>query len=165
MSGRPVWLASLSRRPAGRAEAVSTQLWSKGTMADSIALLRRVLGPSGNPAYERVFRMQVTLCIHRALSDEELDALPFSFHASEATDLAGGPVEILEQTVDSGPSTKPCHLPTRAPLSRTDPLLWLPIDCHACPPCRARLKLDTAYDEKTARIPRYLDDTLRGVLR
>jgi hypothetical protein len=160
MRGSPVWLASISRRPQGRREALSTQVWSPSTMQDSVDLLRRILGPAGNPDRERIFRMQVTLCIHRALTDAEVAALPDSFHAAEATDLAGGPVEILFETEDSGPSTRPCLNVKRLPLSRTDPLLWFPGDCGDCVPCLARRKLDRHYDEKTGRLPTMLGDLL-----
>ena len=107
-------------------------------MAESIDLLRRVLGPAGNPARERIFRMQVTLCIHRALTAEDVAALPAYFHTDPATDLAGGPVEIIYETEEGLLSTRPCHAPERIPLDRSNPLLWIPGDCGACPPCGAR---------------------------
>lgn len=138
MNGTPVWLCSISRRaPGGR--TLPTPLWSPSVMAESVALLRRVVGPAGNPARERVFRMQVTLCLHRALTDAEIAGLPDWFHEADPTDLAGGPVEILEETEPGAESTKPCHDPERVPLpGARGPLLWFPADCGRCPPCEAR---------------------------
>lgn len=181
MRGTPVWLASLSRGSrvirgpsslrsslgrSGRSGApqtqgrLSTQVWTKQTMDESIALLRRIIGPAGNPERERVFRMQITLCIHRACTPEEVAALPEYFHTDPATDLAGGPVEIVYETESSGPSTWPCEQPTRYPLDPHNSLLWFPIDCGKCTPCRARQKLDADMGQKAADLPKYLNETL-----
>jgi hypothetical protein len=138
---------------------LATGLWTEATMQQSFDLLRRVLGPAGNPARERIFRMNVTLCLHRAISDEELEQLPDWFHAAQPTDLAGGPIEILYETEDSGPSTKPCASPVRIPLDRTNPLLWFPGDCGACESCRARAVHDRRLDE-AGRTPLYMDELL-----
>jgi hypothetical protein len=141
MTGVPVYLASLSRRSLVTNAIIATDVWSPQTMADSIALLRRTLGPSGDAERERVFRMQVTLCIHRALTPDEVTRLPASFHTAEAVDLAGGPVEVISETEEGWPSTRPCHNPTRKPLSPGNPWLWYPEDCGDCPPCVARASL------------------------
>lgn len=117
-------------------------------MRESCDLLRRVLGPAGNPERERIFRMNVTLCIHRAITDEELLRLPDWFHAAQPTDLAGGPVEIMFETEDSGPSTKPCDNPIRHSLDPRNPLLWFPGDCGDCESCRARAAHDRRLDEE-----------------
>jgi len=132
-------------------------------MAESWALLRRCLGPAGDASRERIFRMNVTVCMHRAVSDEELVQLPDWFHEAQATDLAGGPVEILFETEDSGPSTKPCHNPEKIPIDRTNPLLWFPGDCRQCEPCLARAEHDRRLDA-TGREPLYMDDALVAAL-
>ena len=82
--------------------------------------------------------MQVTLCIHRALTAEDVAALPAYFHTDPATDLAGGPVEIIYETEEGLLSTRavPC---ARADSAR--PLESAAVDsgdCGACPPCGAR---------------------------
>jgi hypothetical protein len=142
MQGSPVWLASISR-PSGLIsnKRLATGLWSEPTREESYALLRRLLGPAGNPARERIFRMTVTVCIHRALTGEEVDRLPDYFFGDPPTDLAGGPVEILWENEAGLPSTKPCLNPTRHPIDPRDPLLWFPLDCGHCPPCKARAAL------------------------
>lgn len=150
MQGSPVWLASISRRSPITQGRLSTQVWSRQTMDDSIAMLRRILGPAGNPDRERILRMQVTLCIHRALTPEEVTALPAYFHEDEATDLAGGPVEIVWENEEGLLSTKPCHAPERIPLDRHNSLLWFPGDCGQCPPCLARAAAGERMDEKMA---------------
>jgi len=162
MQGSPVWLASVSRRsPLVSEKPISTQLWSAEMRAESEAHLLRLLGPAGNPKRERLFRMQVTMCLHRALTDDEVAGLPAYFHADPATDLAGGPVEILRETEAGWDTTKPCHQPHRHPLDPRDPLLWLPLDCGQCPPCQARAALDTHYEEKLDRAPIFLRDAFR----
>src|SRR5262245_37115967 len=138
MRGRPVWLVSLSRRSPLRGGRLATSLWSERTMSDSIDLLRRVLGPAGDPEHERIFRMQVTLCIPRALTADEVERLPDYFHEAEPIDLAGGPVEVLWESEPGLPSTMPCRDPERIPIDPRNPLLWFPSDCGRCEPCRAR---------------------------
>src|SRR5580765_4872742 len=126
MDGRPVWLASISRRSPVRGGRLATPLWTPETMRASWALLRRLIGPAGDPSRERIFRMNVTVCLHRAASDDDLARVPDSFHTAEPIDLAGGPVEVLWESVPGAPSTRPCHAPEKIPLDRTNPLLWLP---------------------------------------
>jgi hypothetical protein len=140
MGGVPVLLASLSRRSTATGRTIATGLWSESVRAESAAMLRRLLGPAGNPARERLFRMNVTLCLHRALTADEVDALPAYFHADPPTDLAGGPVEVLWESERGAASTRPCEDPVRADLGG-GPLLWVPFDCGSCPPCVARAAL------------------------
>lgn len=164
MAGVPVYLASISKRsPLVIGKATSTQLWSDATRAEAEGWLLRLLGPAGNPDRERLFRMQITLCLHRALTADEVAALPEYFHRDPATDLAGGPVEILRETERGSPTTLPCHAPIRRAIDRRDPLLWLPIDCGACPPCRARHALDTEYDKKREGVAQMIDDASASV--
>lgn len=148
MQGTPVWLCSISRESLVRRGRLATSLWSPQLMRHSIDLLRRVIGPAGNPARERVFRMQITTCLHRALSDAEIAGLPDWFHAAEAIDLGGGPVEILEETERGSESTRPCHAPERIPIDPSNPLLWFPGDCGRCPPCRARAAYGNVMDAR-----------------
>jgi len=138
MNGTPVWLCSISRPNPFRPARLPTNRWTAGQVAEGIDLLRAALGPAGNPARERVFRMQVTLCLHRAASADEVAALACTFDASNAIDIAGGPVEILEETEAGSPSTRPCLDMGRHHFDRGDRDLWVPVDCGACPPCRAR---------------------------
>jgi hypothetical protein len=162
MTGSPVWLASISRRsPLVAAKPISTQLWSPQTVAESERLLLRLLDGAGNPARERLFRMQITLCLHRALTPEEVAQLPDSFHAEPAVDLAGGPVAILRETEPGLPSTQPCERPRRQSLDPSDPLLWLPLDCGACSPCRARTALDEDRERQTGLARGALDTLVR----
>jgi hypothetical protein len=138
MNGTPVWLCSMSRRSTTTGDILATGLWSPETVRASTALLRRVLGPAGDASRERLFRMNVTLCLHRAISEAEDAALPASFHAAAPIDLAGGPVEVLWESEPGSASTRPCAAPGRHPLDPRNPLLWVPLDCGRCEPCRAR---------------------------
>jgi hypothetical protein len=152
MGGVPVLLASISRRSALQGRPLATPLWNEPLRAESAALLRRLLGPAGNPDRERLFRMQVTMCLHRALTLDEIDSLPAYFHDDPSTDLAGGPVEILWESEAGLPSTRPCHNPIHEPLWPGAPLLWLPLDCGTCPPCLARAALDGSMGAKVATL-------------
>lgn len=144
-------------------------------MAESWALLRRCVGPSGDPTRERIFRMNITVCMHRAASDDDLERLPPSFFESEPTDLAGGPVEVLWENEEGSLSTQPCHNPERIPLDARNPLLWFPGACTACPPCQARSAHDTRPDDtengrgsvvrEEGREPRLLADMLDDARR
>lgn len=138
MSGSPVWLASVSH------ESRTTDKFSPEDRAQARAFPLWVLQGVGNERRQRFFRMCVTTCLHRALSDKEQAALPESFHAAEALDIAGGPVEIIEETEIGAPSTWPCENPTMIDL---DELLGkqgrmrgakFAKDCGECAPCRAR---------------------------
>jgi len=136
MDGQPVWLASLSRRrPNGRFVYVPD--WSGPQRRDAERLLRTVLFGVGDPTRERLFRMNVTLCLHRAATDAEVAAQPAWFLEAPGCGLAGGPVEVLAESVPGALSTKPCERPIREPFDR-HPHGWLPVGCGECGPCRAR---------------------------
>lgn len=158
-------MVSISRRSPISNGRLAVSVWSEQTIADSAALLRRMIGPAGNTERERLFRMNVTLCLHRACTPEEVASLPDYFHTDPATDLAGGPVEILYESEEGSLSTRPCHNPGRYPLDPRNPLLWFPLDCRACPPCRARAKLDATYDEKNDGIATGPEEMLGRVPR
>lgn len=157
MTGQPVWLGSISRRTPLGGGRLSTQVWSPQTMTESTELLRRLLGPVGNPARERIIRMQITLCIHRALTDEEVTQLPTYFHEEPPVDLAGGPVEVVWENEQGSLSTRPCEQPRHGyPPGPRHPLIWVPLDCGRCDPCRARAAVDTQMDAMVAALGRRL---------
>lgn len=164
MRGQPVWLASLSRRSPITGRRLATGNWSKQTVEESIDLLRRMIGPAGDRSRERIFRMNVTMCLHRALTAAEVAALPAYFHADPSVDLAGGPVEVLWESEPGWPSTMPCHDPRRYLLDPRDTQLWVPLDCGACPPCLARADLDREMDKKVAAAPAMFEDLVAQVL-
>ena len=148
MSGRPVWLASVSRWNAWTGTPIYTAQWEGRDRSRMLDVLHAVLGEAGEPERERCFRMNLTMCLHRAVSDAELAVIPASWHAAPPVHMAGGPVEVLwSKGVEDTPSTKPCKRPGREPFSGT----WLPIDCGRCGPCRAR----RAIEQEVAR--RYPD--------
>jgi hypothetical protein len=138
MNGTPVWLCSISRPNPFRRARLPTNRWTLEQRAEAIDLLRAALGPVGNPARERVFRMQVTICLHRAATADEIAGLSCSLDEASAIDIAGGPVEILEETEPGAPSTRPCLNVRRHQFDSGDRDLWVPIDCGICEPCRAR---------------------------
>jgi len=134
MTGAPVWLASISH------QAKLTQDFTPAERAKAKALLLTTLEGYGNPTRQRFFRMCVTMCMHRALSDAEVRQLPESFHCAPSIDIAGGPVEILEETEPGLPSTRPCLAPTWADLGGRRGAKF-PLDCGMCEPCRARARI------------------------
>lgn len=115
------------------------------------ALLRAAVGGGGDHDRERIFRMNVTLCLHRAMTDDEVAALPAYFHSDPATDLAGGPVEVLWESEPGSPSTRPCANPERQVLDRRRPDLWVPRDCGDCASCVARSAASEGRREMPAR--------------
>lgn len=137
MDGQPVWLASISRmKPNGR--TVYVPQWSAERRREAERLLRNVVVGVGDPTRERLFRMNVTLCLHRAATNEEVAAQPDWFLTAPGNGLAGGPVEVLSETVVGAASTKPCRSPRRYEIEKANPFAWIPIDCGGCEPCEAR---------------------------
>jgi hypothetical protein len=137
MDGQPVWLASVSRW-ISPVMPLAVPRWSRAVLDEAEQRLRDALLGVGNNQRERLFRMNVTLCLHRAATDAEVEQQPGWFHTSKACGLAGGPVEVLWENVPGSASTKPCEHPRKRQLNPGDPLLWLPIDCGRCKPCKAR---------------------------
>jgi hypothetical protein len=140
MEGQPVWLASLSRRivAGGSATVIGTEQWSRQEITAGYDRLCRVLAGVGDPTRERLFRMNITLCLHRAATAEEVAALPADWQCA-LSGMAGGPVEVLwAKGVTPGPSAAPCESPGHLVIYPDRPDLWVPQDCGECPPCRAR---------------------------
>jgi hypothetical protein len=136
MDGWPVWLASLSKRDR-HGRIVPTERWDPFWMGAAQNSIDALLQGVGDRRRERSFCMCITLCRHRALTDEEADRLPADWWTTPAQDLAGGPLQVLWSVgIDETPSTQPCTAPTRIPLSQ--PGLYLPEDCGRCEPCQAR---------------------------
>lgn len=140
MDGWPVWLVSLSRTSILTGQKILVPRWPKDWITESMKIMREALHGAGDESRERIFRMNLTICLHRAISIAEYDALPSSFHEGEAEGIAGGPVAVLWESIPGSQSTKPCHNPKRMPLPETNDLLygWIPIDCGVCDPCIAR---------------------------
>ena len=108
---------------------------------DGAAVLRWGLLGVGDYARERVFRMNVTLCLHRGVTEDEAAGLPAEWHAA-TSGMAGGPLEVLEERgVRSLPSARPCHNPEHVIIVSSRPDLWVPGDCGKCGPCVARASL------------------------
>lgn len=130
-----MWLASASLRDRhGRIRPAKD--WDPETTARVSESLTACLDGIGDPEHEREFRMCITLCRHRALTDDEFAALPPWWHEADAIDIAGGPVEVLwVRNVPETPATQPCVAPGKTYISDG---LWLPEDCGKCEPCRAR---------------------------
>lgn len=138
MEGRPVWLASVSKRSTSSGKILPAAVWSSRLMREGRRELLRVLEGVGDVGRERGFRMCVTLCIHRALRDDEVAALGDAWCAIPPRDMAGGPIEILwERGCVATPSTRPCEHPERQILGEGSRghELYVPIECGYCPPC------------------------------
>lgn len=98
----------------------------------------RLMEGLGDPTRERLFRMNITLCLHRVASDAEVAALPPHFK-QDTPGLAGGPIEILwSKGLETSLSCQPCANPTRRVLEPSRPDLWVPDPCGKCPSCLAR---------------------------
>lgn len=138
MKGQPVWLASVSRIRAN-GETFYVPEWSPSQLRAAEKLLRGVVAGVGNPDRERLFRMNVTLCLHRAATDEEVAAQPPWFLTARGQGLAGGPVQVLSETEEGSPSTRPCVKPKRYVIDPSSPFGWIPVDCGACESCLARM--------------------------
>jgi hypothetical protein len=93
----------------------------------------------GDPERERLFRMCITMCLHRGVRQDELELIPQWWHEGPSIDLAGGPVEVLRtRGVPDIESTKPCYQPHKRMVEIGRPDLWMPFDCGMCPPCLDR---------------------------
>jgi hypothetical protein len=97
----------------------------------------------------RMFRMNITYCLHVAVSDHELELLPGVWQDQPGGALAGGPVAILDAgNCGTAPSVLPCENPGRevlpmAPGNRyRDPDMWFPRDCGQCEPCLDRIRIE-----------------------
>lgn len=135
--GGPVWLASASFRDSRG--TVATGDWTEDMRRRAKRALENVLAGAGHPGHQRLFRMNVTMCLHRAASAAEVAKLKPSFWQGGGS-LAGGPVEILEERGMPGrPRELPCENPGRYVTDFRRPDLWLPVDCERCPPCLDRL--------------------------
>lgn len=137
MEGQPVWLASYHRRDkTGR--IIATGDYSESEMKFAERQLKKLLRRVGNPEKERCFRMNITVCLHRAATLEEVMGLPPSWH-DDHSGIAGGPVEVLwSKGCKESSSAQPCKDPERHILDPSRPDLWIPMDCGECGPCMAR---------------------------
>lgn len=147
MDGRPVWLASVSRRHPVTDAIVPTGEWvtRPALRNKGVRVLKEVLGGAGDTAFERLFRMNATLCLHRAMTEEEVAGLPGWWHEAPAVGIAGPAVEVLYSRGASGrPAQQPCERPRRTlpPIPGYDPRLWIPEGCGECEACldRARVR-------------------------
>ncbi len=139
MSGRPVWLASGSLRDDSGRLVLTGEMRGAQRVQVTDALVE-LLDGIGNPEHERCFRMNATICIHRALSASEEASLSPEWCALPAIHLAGGPVELLwSRGVQDTPSVRPCKQPTKHWLDRRT---WIPLDCGRCAPCVARRAIE-----------------------
>lgn len=142
MNGVPVWLASVARHNVLTGGVIPNVRWTEEGKAEAIHILNQALEEAGDEQFERLFRMNVTYCLHRKLNDTELDQLPAWWWTTPAHHLAGGAIEVLRETVAGSLSTKPCANPNRTYLDRHDEDYWIPNDCGECPTCRARIKTE-----------------------
>lgn len=115
-----------------------------GSRLKAKKILYEVLQGAGNSEIERLFRMNITMCLHRAMTYTEARDLPQWWHDAPAVDLAGGPIEILEQRgiVEERPSVRPCENPKREKIHPSAAeRLWIPADCGVCEPCLDRIAI------------------------
>lgn len=134
-----MWLASVSYWPGG--QPLLTGDYTPFLRKRAYRLLRQYLAGVGDERWGRFFRMNLTFCLHRGLSDAEIATLPKSWEENPPVHLAGGPIEVFwSKGVAPGVlSCNPCENPTRHYVT---PTIWLPYDCGECPPCRARAEIE-----------------------
>src|SRR5215831_3281329 len=138
--GQPVWLASFSRRDRS-GQIIATGNWKKKHIDLGLGRLRRVLDGVGDPERERLFRMNITLCLHRGVTTTEEAALPSSWH-ERLGGMAGGPIQLLwSHGVPDHVAGRPCIAPGHDLCIPQRPDLWLPVDCGQCDPCKARAEI------------------------
>lgn len=150
-----MWLASVSLRDAA-GDIVPSPLWDRHQRDRAKRTAMWLLQGAGDPAKERGFRMNVTLCVHRWVRDDELEQLPAEFFSCRGfLSLAGAPIQVMwEHGIPSSPTTQPCVNPRRVPLDdyvpeslkrrqiRNGQHLWFPVDCGECFTCQARLVVE-----------------------
>jgi hypothetical protein len=146
-----VWLASVSRWD-GPERPLPTSAWAiqphEATWRAGERVLDALLAGRGDATRERQFRMPITLCRHRALSDAEIAGLPAWWHEAEAIDLAGPPLEVQwSRGIRESLSVQPCRAPSRRKLPvKGGPTLaagglYLIEACGKCDTCKARARL------------------------
>jgi len=150
MQGRPVWLASISKRNTKTGQIIPNTRWPAWVKDKAKRTLWQTLKGAGdmNQGW-RMFRMNITYCLHVAVSDHELELLPGVWQDQPGGALAGGPVAVLDSgNCGTSPSVLPCENPGREalPLSGdqmvTDPDMWFPRDCGLCEPCLDRIRIE-----------------------
>ena len=145
MSGEPVWLCSVSKQDKS-GETVGTAKWKPEDFAMAERLALSALAGVGDPERQRAFRMNITFCVHRAVSDEEKAQLPKEW-AGARGGMAGGPVEVLwSRGIEHKPAAMPCHNPHHMVIDQSRPDLWVPEDCGKCEPCQARAAIAKPID-------------------
>lgn len=132
-----MWLASISHWRNGR--NIPYQRWGAGVRRVGHRLARNLLCGVGDPDVERRFAMVMTLCVHRAVSDDELAVCG----TDRAVHLAGPAVEEISRTPGYPPlplTAQRCERGTWAFLQTPHGRLRIPGDCADCAPCLARLE-------------------------
>lgn len=90
--------------------------------------------------------MNVTLCLHRGATEEEIAGLPSSWQR-DLPGRAGTPVEVIwSKGVTPSASAYPCKNPGHKCLIEGRPDLWIPEDCGECSTCLARREIDGRSD-------------------
>jgi len=113
-------------------------------------MLTKALAGVGNNTKERMFRMNITLCLHRAARPEEIEELPETWKCAP-TGMAGGPVALIwSKGIEVVDSCKPCLAPGHQVLYQGRPDLWIPTDCGKCPPCLARAKIANRPNDRAS---------------
>ena len=131
-----MWLVSVSKRVKGRIKATGTWTGHQFDLAGGHAI-RALLG-IGDPHRERAFRMNITFCVHRAVSAEEALRLPKEW-AAAVGGMAGPPVEVLwSRGIEHTLASMPCRAPGRLVIDPQRQDLWVPEGCGKCDVCEAR---------------------------
>lgn len=107
-------------------------------MREAERSLRAIVEGVGNVERQRLFRMNVTLCLHKAATNEEVATQSDRFLTANGTGLAGGPVQVLSETEPGSQSTRPCHNPRKFVIDGDNAHGWIPLDCGDCEPCLSR---------------------------
>lgn len=135
-----MWLCSVSQ--LDKKGIKGTAEWSPDEFAMAERLAHSALFGVGNESRERAFRMNITFCIHRAVSAAEMASLPPEWSCAVGG-LAGGPVEVLwSKGISHRAASMPCVQPVRQVIDYSRADLWIPLDCGECEPCQARAAIE-----------------------
>jgi hypothetical protein len=150
VAGEPSKRDTFTVRRDGEPRIVPTYEWSADEINARWRILRNTVRSVGDEHRWRLFRMNVTLCLHKALTAEEVALLPPEWASCRATALAGGPVEVLfSEGCSDAPSCQPCAEPEHVQIDPLQPELWLPADCGVCESCKARAEI-LPHEERAA---------------
>ena len=136
-----MWLASISRHNEDGTSHAARD-YSQAERREAYQLLKKALQGVGDVRWGRSFRMCLTQCLHRGLSDKEISRLPAGWKDTPALHIAGAPVEVFwsRGVSKTNLSALPCREPGKEFID-ADRDIYIPVDCGFCSSCEARARI------------------------